>query len=90
MMMLTRTAALEVADKGIRVNGIAPGTINTDVNKDVLENKEKKYQEEQKLLMHAIGQSEEVAKVAMFLASPAASYITGTTVYVDGGLALLT
>ena len=46
--MLTRTVALEVANKGIRVNGIAPGTINTDVNKDVLENKEKKHQEEQK------------------------------------------
>ena len=90
MMMLTRTVALEVADKGIRVNGIAPGTINTDVNKDVLENREKKYQEEQKIPMHRIGQPEEVAKVAMFLASPAASYITGTTVYVDGGLALLT
>jgi 3-oxoacyl-[acyl-carrier protein] reductase len=40
--------------------------------------------------MHRIGQPEEVAKVAMFLASSAASYITGTTVYVDGGLALLT
>lgn len=90
MMMLTRTVALEVADKGIRVNGIAPGTINTDVNKDVLENKEKKNQEEQKIPMQRIGQPEEVAKVAMFLASPAASYITGTTIYVDGGLALLT
>ncbi len=82
-MTLTRTVALEVADKGIRVNGIAPGTINTDVNKDVLEYKEKKYQEEQKIPMHRIGQPEGVAKVAMFLASPAASYITGTTVYVD-------
>ena len=90
MTMLTRTVALEVADKGIRVNGIAPGTINTDVNKDVLENKVEKDQEEKKIPMHRIGQPEEVAKVAMFLASPAASYITGTTIYVDRGLVLLT
>jgi len=44
--MLTKTVALGVADKGIRINGIAPGTIDTDVNKDVLENKEKKNPEE--------------------------------------------
>ena len=88
MMMLTKTVALEVADKGIRVNGIAPGAIATDMNKDMLEDKEKKNQEEQKIPMHRIGQPEEIASVALFLASPAASYITGTTIYVDGGLTL--
>ncbi len=88
--MLTKTVALGVADKGIRINGIAPGTIDTDVNKDVLENKEKKNPEEQKIPMRRIGTPEEVTKVALFLASSAARYITGTTVYVDGRLALLT
>ncbi|MEJ7640828.1 MAG: glucose 1-dehydrogenase [Candidatus Nitrosocosmicus sp.] len=88
MMMLTKTVALEVADKGIRVNGIAPGAIATDMNKDILEDEEKKNQEEQYIPMHRIGQPEEIASVALFLASPAASYITGTTIYVDGGLTL--
>ncbi len=88
MMMLTKTVALEVADKGIRVNAIAPGAIATDMNKDMLEDEEKKKQEEQKIPMHRIGQPEEIATVALFLASPAASYITGTTIYVDGGLTL--
>jgi glucose 1-dehydrogenase len=88
MMMLTKTVALEVADKGIRVNAIAPGAIATDMNKDMLEDKEKKKQEEQNIPMHRIGQPEEIATVALFLASPAASYITGTTIYVDGGLTL--
>jgi len=86
--MLTKTVALEVADKGIRVNAIAPGAIATDMNKDMLEDEEKKKQEEQKIPMHRIGQPEEIATVALFLASPAASYITGTTIYVDGGLTL--
>jgi glucose 1-dehydrogenase len=88
MMMFTKNVALEVADKGIRVNGIAPGAIATDMNKDKLEDEEKKKQEEKKIPMHRIAQPGEIAKVALFLASPDASYITGTTVYADGGLTL--
>ena len=88
MMMLTKNIPFEVAAKGIRVNGIAPGAIATDMNKDMLEDEEKKKQEEQEIPMRRIGQPEEIAKVALFLASSDASYITGTTVYVDGGLTL--
>src|SRR5919107_532911 len=88
MMMLTKTVALEVADKGIRVNAIAPGAIATDMNKDMLEDEEKKKQEEQKIPMRRIGQPDEIGRVALFLASSNASYITGTTIYVDGGLTL--
>ena len=88
MEMLTKTVAVELADKGIRVNGIAPGTIATDMNKDILEDEQKKKEEEKRIPMHRIGQPEEIAKVAVFLASDDASYMTGTTVYVDGGLAL--
>jgi glucose 1-dehydrogenase len=88
MEMLTKTVALEVADMGIRVNGIAPGAIATDMNKEVLEDEQKKKDEEARIPMHRIGQPEEIAKVALFLASEYASYITGTTVYVDGGLTL--
>lgn len=88
MEMLTKTVALEVADKGIRVNGIAPGAIATDMNRDILEDEQKKKAEEMRIPMHRIGGPEEIAKVAFFLASDDASYMTGTTVYVDGGLTL--
>jgi glucose 1-dehydrogenase len=88
MEMLTKTIALELADKGIRVNGIAPGAIATDMNKDMLEDQQKRSEEEQKIPMHRIGKPEEIAKVALFLASENARYITGTTIYVDGGLSL--
>ena len=89
MEMLTKTLALEVADKGIRVNGIAPGAIATDMNKEILENKEEKKKEENRIPMHRIGNPKEIAKVALFLASDGASYITGTTIYADGGLTLV-
>jgi glucose 1-dehydrogenase len=88
MEMLTKTVALEVADKGIRVNGIAPGAIATDMNRDILEDEQKKKAEEMRIPMHRIGGPEEIAKVAFFLTSDDASYMTGTTVYVDGGLTL--
>ena len=87
--MLTKTIALELADKGIKVNGIAPGAIATDMNKEVLENQEEKVKKEQRIPVHRIGQPEEIAKVALFLASKDASYIAGTTIYVDGGLTLV-
>ena len=88
MEMLTKNIALEVAEKGIRINGIAPGAINTPMNKDIMEDPQKKKEEEEKIPMRRIGEPEEIAKVAFFLASTDASYITGTTVYVDGGLTL--
>jgi glucose 1-dehydrogenase len=89
MEMLTKTLALEVADKGIRINAIAPGAIATMMNIDVLEDEKKKKEEENKIPMHRIGEPVEIAKVVTFLASRDASYITGTTVYVDGGLTLV-
>lgn len=88
MESLTKTLALELADTGIRVNGIAPGIIATDTNKELLDNKEKKKQKENEIPIHRMGQPEEIAKVALFLASNNASYITGTILDVDGGLSL--
>lgn len=89
MEMLTKTVALEVADKGIRINGIAPGAIATDINKEILEHEQKKKEEEMRIPMHRIGRPEEIAQVALFLASDGASYMTGTTVYVDRGLSYI-
>ena len=90
MEMLTKTLALEVADKGIRINSIAPGAIATMMNVDILEDEKKRKAEENKIPMHRIGEPNEIPKVALFLASDGASYITGTTIYVDGGLTLVT
>src|SRR5918911_1581853 len=89
MQMLTKTVALELADKGIRVNGIAPGAIATDMNKDILEDEQKRKEEEEKIPIHRIGRPEEISKVALFLASNDASYVAGTTIYVDGGKTLV-
>ena len=59
------------------------------MNLDILEDEEKRKAEEYKIPMHRIGEPNEIAKVALFLVSDAASYITGTTIYVDGGLMLV-
>ena len=71
------------------MNGIAPGAIATDMNRDLLENQKEKEKKEQEIPVHSIGQPEVIAKVALFLASGDANYIAGTTIYVDGGLTLL-
>ena len=86
---LTKTVALQLAEKGIRVNAIAPGLIATDiVNKELLENEEKRREKEKEIPFHRIGEVEEIAKIALFLASDDASYITGSMIYADGGLSL--
>ena len=75
--MLTKTMALEFADKGIRINAIAPGAIATMMNADILQDENKRMEEEMKIPMHRIGEPSEIARVmAVFLASSAASYIT--------------
>src|SRR5919199_5493678 len=89
MQMLTKTIALELAEKGIRINSIAPGAIATDMNKELLENQKAKEKNELEIPVHRIGQPEEIAKVALFLASDNASHVAGTTIYVDGGLTLV-
>lgn len=84
---LTKTIALQLANKGIRVNGIAPGIISTDIHKDAKEGNQKDIS---KIIpFNRIGVPEEIAHVALFLSSNSANYITGTLMYVDGGLNLL-
>jgi glucose 1-dehydrogenase len=88
---LTKTVALQLADSGIRVNAIAPGVIATidTINKQILEGGEKRKEKEKDIPFHRIGTPEEIAKIALFLASDDASYITGSLIYADGGLSLL-
>jgi glucose 1-dehydrogenase len=86
---LTKTVALQLAEKGIRVNAIAPGLIATDIiNEELLKNEEKRREKEKEIPFHRIGEVEEIAKIALFLASDDASYITGSMIYADGGLSL--
>ena len=88
MRMMTRCQALEFADQGIRVNAIAPGAVATDINRDVLANPAFRHALEQRIPLKRIGAPEDIAGVAVFLASSDSSYMTGATLYVDGGLIL--
>ena len=88
ILMLMKSLALEVAPKKIRVNGISPGAIATDINEDVWSDEEKKKELMKLIPYKRIGVPEDIAKVALFLASDDSDYITGTTIYVDGGMTL--
>ena len=83
---LTKTAAREVASRGITVNAIAPGFIKTDMT-DVLSDKVKENISAS-IPMGSMGTAEDVAKAAAFLASDGARYITGQVLRVDGGMAM--
>jgi NAD(P)-dependent dehydrogenase (short-subunit alcohol dehydrogenase family) len=83
---LTRAMALALADDGIRVNAVAPGTIATELaSKAVLTSEEARNKILGRTPMKRLGDPSEVAHVVAFLASDAASYITGEVVTVDGG-----
>ena len=83
---LTKVMALSLAPHGIRVNAIGPGTILTELAKTaVLGNREAERRILSRTPMGRMGEPEEVAAVAVFLASDEASYLTGQTIYPDGG-----
>jgi glucose 1-dehydrogenase len=86
MQNLTTTLALEYADRGIRVNGVGPGATITPINRAWVDDPVKRAQVESHIPMRRAGTSEEMAAVVAFLASDEAAYITGQTLFVDGGL----
>jgi glucose 1-dehydrogenase len=86
LSMFTKTVAQEVAARGVRVLAIAPGAITTPINKDVWSNPDSLRDLDQKIAMNRPGVPDEIGRVAAFLASDLASYITGTSVAVDGGM----
>jgi len=88
MQNLTRTLALEYAARGIRVNGVGPGATVTPINRAWIDDPEKRAQVEAHIPMRRAGDAQEMAGVTCFLASDLAAYITGQTIFVDGGLTL--
>jgi 3-oxoacyl-[acyl-carrier protein] reductase len=80
----TVSLAREVAAKGIAVNAVAPGMMRTDMARDALDANEQQYLK--RIPLHRIGDPAEVANVVVFLASERASYMTGATVDVSGGM----
>jgi glucose 1-dehydrogenase len=85
LRMLMRNASLELAQYGIRVNNVAPGAIATPINAETLSDPEKVKELQRIVPMQRLGEPAEVAEVVLFLASDRASYVTGSTYYVDGG-----
>lgn len=88
LSQLTATLALELAPRGIAVNGIAPGMILTPMNQGAIDHPDELKAKEAAIPWGRAGRSAEVADLVAFLLSDAADYITGTTVTIDGGLSL--
>jgi NAD(P)-dependent dehydrogenase (short-subunit alcohol dehydrogenase family) len=85
---LTRAVALELAGYGITANLIAPGTVHTDFNRAILQDEREVQVRVGPVPMQRLGTPDDIAGAAVFLASPAAAYITGATIAIDGGLTL--
>jgi glucose 1-dehydrogenase len=86
LKMLTRNLSIELAPLGITINNIAPGAIETPINKNLLNDPVKLKSLLENIPLRRLGKPEDVASVAAFLASEESSYVTGTTFVVDGGL----
>jgi len=88
LSMLTKTLAQEAAPHGVRVLALAPGAIQTPINRDAWDDPTRLADLVSKIPMGGMGQPEEIARMAVVLVSDVASYVTGTTVFVDGGMTL--
>ncbi len=86
LSMLSKTLAQEAAEHNIRVLALAPGAIRTPINASVWQDPSSLQDLEDKIAMGRLGEPEEIARVVAFLVSDLASYMTGTTVCVDGGM----
>ncbi|HZZ91824.1 MAG TPA: SDR family oxidoreductase [Usitatibacter sp.] len=88
VMMFMKTLAQEVASRGIRVNSIAPGAIRTPINRGAWETPQAREKLLRLIPYGRIGEPEDIGKAAAWLCSEDADYVTGTTLFVDGGMTL--
>ncbi|MBR8832773.1 MAG: glucose 1-dehydrogenase [Stigonema ocellatum SAG 48.90 = DSM 106950] len=84
--MMMRNLAVELGPLGITINNVAPGAINTPINKSLIEDKAKLNAVLQNIPLGRLGEPNDISSIVAFLASPDANYITGSTFFVDGGL----
>ncbi len=87
LQMVMRNLAVELGPLNIRINNVAPGAIKTPINANLLSKPELIGPLQNNISLHRLGEPEDVANVIAFLASDEARYVTGSTYYVDGGLA---
>lgn len=85
VLMLTRGMAVDLAPYGIRVNVLAPGTIETDINRADMADPAFRKERESSILLGRFGRPEEIVGAALFLASDDSSFVTGASLLVDGG-----
>lgn len=88
VMLLMKSLAQEYAERKIRINSIAPGAIKTSINTEAWEEEEARRNLLAKIPYNRVGEPEDVAKAALWLASDDSDYITGETLVIDGGMAL--
>jgi NAD(P)-dependent dehydrogenase (short-subunit alcohol dehydrogenase family) len=86
LSMMTKTMAQEAAPFGVRVVALAPGAIRTPINQSVWSDPSSLADLLTKIPLNRMGEPEEISRIAVFLVSDTASYLTGSTVYVDGGM----
>jgi glucose 1-dehydrogenase len=88
LKLFGQTIARELAPRGVRVVSVAPGAILTPINRQLIEDPEKRREQEEQIPWGRLGKPEEIAAAIAWLASPEAEYVTGTTLFVDGGMTL--
>jgi NAD(P)-dependent dehydrogenase (short-subunit alcohol dehydrogenase family) len=84
--MMTKTLAQEAAPFGVRVLSVAPGAIKTPINQSVWSNPDNLRDLLEKIPLNRLGEPEDIARMVVMLVSDVASYVTGHTVFVDGGM----
>lgn len=88
VMLMMKTIAQSYADEKIRINSIAPGAIKTNINRDAWETKEAEDKLKKLIPYGRVGETDDIGRVAAWLVSDEADYITGSTILVDGGMCL--